>query len=271
MAELTDDDLLSRLSVALAPLPVRPDEKSIARLHATLAELELENVPANVVSLDHHRTTAPRSAHVRRRRFTRSSILVASAISFALSAGVAAAAVATNTLPGPTRAFAFDLGLPVTSPSLFRAQQVANQLKQSIFAKDHAQEKQLGQQLISAMKTLDSSDLSQIRSTADKLLTEVGLGIPIISNSPKTPVTTTNTVPSTSVPSTKVPGVNVPSVTTPSVTVPSVTTPSVTVPSVTTPTVTTPTVTTPTVTTPTVTTPTVTVPSVTIPKLPRLP
>jgi hypothetical protein len=275
MAELTDFDLLSRLQVALAPPPIRPDEKSIARLHATLAELELETAPVRSISTVHHRTTPGRSAQVHRRRFTvHSSIFVAGAISFALTAGVAAAAVATDTLPGPTRAFAYDLGLPVTSPALFRAQQVASQLQQSITARDHAQDKRLGRQLISAVKTLDPSDLSQIRSTAEKLLTEVGLGLPTLANTPGTRNdATTDTVPSTSVPSAKVPGITVPSVTTPSVTIPKATTPTVTVPSVTVPSVTTPTVTTPTVTTPTVTVPSVTIPKTIVPtvKLPGLP
>ncbi|MGB7104138.1 MAG: hypothetical protein WBD82_06025, partial [Acidimicrobiales bacterium] len=236
MAELTDDDLLARLEVALASPPIRPDEQSITRLYATLAELELEDEPVNITSTVHHRTAAPRSVHERRRRFPkRSSVLVASAISFALTAGVAAAAVVTNTLPGPTRGIAYDLGLPVTSPGLFRAQQDENQLRQSIAVGDQAQEKQLGQKLISAMKTLDSSDLSQIRSTADKLLIEVGLGAPTLSNSTTTPNSTT-TVPSTT-PSAKISGVTVPPVT-----VPTVTTPTATVlPPVTTPTVTTPT------------------------------
>src|ERR1700734_261047 len=115
MAEFSDVDLLSHLQVALAPRPSQPDETSIARLHATLAELELENEPLDIIPTAPLRTAQPRSARMHRRRFsTRSSVLVASAISFTLTAGVAAAAVATNTLPGPTRAIAYDLGLPVT-------------------------------------------------------------------------------------------------------------------------------------------------------------
>src|SRR5580700_9296703 len=166
MADLTDVELLSRLQVALAPAPARPDEVSLARLHATLAELEAETEPVDIVS-------ARRRRELRRglpRRVTRSSVVAASALSFALTASVAAAAVATNTLPGPTRAFAYDLGLPVASPSLFRAQQTETQLRHAIVNDDTSQAKYLGQQLIGEMDTLDFSDLSQIRASADTLL-----------------------------------------------------------------------------------------------------
>jgi hypothetical protein len=261
MAELTDVELLSRLEVVLAPPRVSPDEKTMAQLHATLGELALEKEPVNIQSAV--RPRAQNVARARRRRFrTRSSVLVAGAVSLALTAGVAAAAVVTNTLPGPTRAIAYDLGLPVTSPSLFRAQQIAKQLQQSIDAQDRAQEKRLAQSLLGALKTLNASDFSQIRSTADKLLTEVGLGLPVPPNSGTKSVTSTQDVPSVSVPSQIVPGGIGPTVTTPTVTTPSVTVPTVTVPPTTIPTVTVPSVTVPSVTIPKVTVPTLKLPAV---------
>ena len=59
MAELTDLELLSQLRDALATPPVRPDAASLARLHATLAELELEQ--ERDASLDHDRGPSPHS------------------------------------------------------------------------------------------------------------------------------------------------------------------------------------------------------------------
>jgi hypothetical protein len=249
MADLTDVELLSRLQVALAPAPARPDEVSLARLHATLAELEAETEPVDIVS-------ARRRRELRRglpRRVTRSSVVAASALTFALTASVAAAAVATNTLPGPTRAFAYDLGLPVTSPALFRAQQSANQLREAIVAKNHQQETRLSHELVRDLKSLNASDLSQIRSTAEKLLGTVGLRVPKVPNAVATPITPTVTIPTVSVPRVSVPSVTVPKVTVPKVTTPSVSVPGATVPSV---------------SVPTVTLPPVTIPSVTLPNIP---
>jgi len=250
MAEFTDVELLSRLQVALTPAPALPDEMSLARLHATLAELEVESEPVDIA------TARRRRDHVRRglpRRVTRPSIVAAGAVAFALTASVAATAVATNTLPGPTRAFAYDLGLPVTSPALFRAQQSAKQLHQAIVAKNHQQETKLSHELVQDLKSLNASDLSQIRSTAAKLLVAVGFKVPTVPVAVPSPITPTVTVPGVSVPRISIPsvtGVTVPKVTTRRVSVPRVTVPRVTVPSV--------------------TSPKVTIPSVTLPNIPPL-
>jgi hypothetical protein len=267
MADLSDIDLLSRLQDALAPLPMQPDEKCIARLHEALAELAREDGTSNITSLADYRAAEQRPAPVRRRRFSsRSSVFIAGLVSFALTTGVAAAVVATNTLPGPTRAIAYDVGLPVASPSLYAAERATSQLQRSLSANDPAQQKLLGEKLITAMKSLDANDLSKIRSIADKLLNEVGLSSPSVSLTPAQPLTN-NSVPSVTLPSTTVPTVTSPNVTIPKVTVPGLTTPSVTTPGVTIPKVSVPGLTTPSVTTPGVTSPGTTTPSVTIPKV----
>jgi hypothetical protein len=262
MSELTDVELLTRLQDALTPAPARPDEVSLARLHATLAELANESEPVSITTALERRDRV-RSTPLRRRVTARTSLVAASALAFALTAGVAAAAVATNTLPGPTRAIAYDLGLPVTSPALFRAETSANQLHQAILTNNHTRERQLAHQLVGDLKTLNTSDLSQIEKAAKKLLVEVGVSVPKLPGAVTTPTTPTVTVPSVSVPSATVPPVTVPSVTVPSVTVPPVTVPSITVPSITVPSITVPSV-----TIPSVTIPSVTIPSVTIPRLP---
>jgi hypothetical protein len=262
MAEFTDVELLSRLTVALAPPPVRPDESALAQLHATLEELSIEFEPASIATPAERRSIRQRRNVGPRRTVRRSSLVAASAIACALAAGVAAAAVATNTLPGPTRAFAYDIGLPVTSPSLFAAQRSAAQLKQSIASNNLPREKVLGQQLIGELKTLDVSDLSQIRAVADTLLADVGLPIPALPNAPTTPITSNST------PTVSVPTATVPSVSVPSVSVPSVSVPSVTVPSVSTPVVTLPPVTIPKVSTPSIPLPVVTIPIIHVHGLP---
>jgi hypothetical protein len=270
MAELTDLELLSSLQVALAPRREHPDEEALTRLQATLQELESQFEPVDIAAAAQRRI---RQRTVRARRGARSSIVAASALAFALTAGVAAAAVATNTLPGPTRAFAYDVGLPVTSPALYGAQRSVAALRHSILAKNLPQEKTQAQQLIGQLKTLDPSDLSQIRATADQLLTAIGVTLPNLPSASSSPKTPTITIPSVSVPTATVPNVTVPSVSVPSVSVPSVSVPSVSVPSITTPVGTVPSVSIPSAVIPKVTIPSIPLPVVTIPivHLPGLP
>jgi hypothetical protein len=271
MADFTDLELLSELRDALATPPIRPDATSLARLHATLAELERESEPVSITAAIRHDKPPHRSGARRRRRVVgRSSLLVASAVAAALTAGAAAAAVATNTLPGPTRAFAYDLGLPVTSPSLYHAQQTESQLRQAILSHHTSRARSLGQQLIGEMKGLDFSDLSTIRPGADALLVELGLGLPTIPSTSTSPLKSTVTVPSSSGTPPKVPDVTIPSVTTPSVSVPGVSVPGVSVPSVSLPSASVPGVSIPPVTVPSIPGPKVTVPTIKLPGLPSL-
>ncbi|HVB71447.1 MAG TPA: hypothetical protein VND83_08110 [Acidimicrobiales bacterium] len=92
-----------------------------------------------------------------------------------LVGGVAAAAVATDTLPGPARAIAWDLGLPVTSPKLYQARQVVSHLQLSLRSHDRRSTTSLGRTLARDLKKLDAGDLSQIQSTADQLLEKAGV------------------------------------------------------------------------------------------------
>jgi hypothetical protein len=268
MAELTDVELLTSLRIALSPPPAVPDDIALAQLHATLQELETEFAPVDISTATQSRRNRHGTRVLHSRRGARSTFVAASAIAFALTAGVAAAAVATNTLPGPTRAFAYDVGLPVTSPALYGAQQSAAALRQSIISNNLHQQKVLGHQLIGELKTLDVSDLSQIRATAAKLLTEIGLTLPTLSNTNSSSVTPTVTIPSVLVPSVTVPSVTVPNVMVPSATIPSVTVPSITTPVGTVPSVTVPSVSVPKVTVPSIPLPVVTIPIVHLPGLP---
>ena len=102
---LTDVELLDLLADALDPAPIRPTPAEHEQLRQALAtaptpEAERQRAPRKVTSL--RRLPHPVAAVV----------MVAT-----LTTGGAAAAVETNTLPGPLRSIAFAVGLPVTSPT----------------------------------------------------------------------------------------------------------------------------------------------------------
>jgi hypothetical protein len=100
--------------------------------------------------------------------------------------------VATDTLPGPTRNIAYDLGLPVTSPGLFQARQNLDQLKRSIVQGNRHEQIRWGSQLQHDLKSLNDDDLAQIRVPALSVLNEAGLEDPL-----QPPGTTSTTSPAT--------------------------------------------------------------------------
>jgi hypothetical protein len=168
MAGLSDSEIMAMLGDALSPNASAPDNETLARLHATLADLAEGSVGVGTVQAGHRSTIGG----LRRRVANHASKL------FVVAATVATAAVATDTLPGPTRNIAYDLGLPVTSPALFHAKQNLAQLKKSIVEKNHDQVIRLGQQLARDLTGLNQRDLSEIRDTAEGLLNDAGLPVP---------------------------------------------------------------------------------------------
>lgn len=211
MNEFTDDELLARLSHALTPVPSRPDDTTMARLHETLAEVQ-----SGVVNIaDHRRRRA--FVGLRRRAANHASALTIATVSVLLSGGVAAAAVATDTMPGPIRSFAYDLGLPVTSPLLYQAKQHLVQLQKSITQQNHRQADHWGRILAHDLEGLDTHDLSEIRSPAEALIGQTGISLPSL---PPLSGTTTTSVnensTATTEPETTYPGPTSGSTTTPS-------------------------------------------------------
>jgi hypothetical protein len=102
---LTDVELLDLLADALDPAPIRPTPAEHEQLRQALAtapppEAERQRTPRKETSL--RRLPHPVAA----------AVIVAT-----LTTGGTAAAVETNTLPGPLRSIAFAVGLPVTSPA----------------------------------------------------------------------------------------------------------------------------------------------------------
>jgi hypothetical protein len=167
-SERPDDELLARLRDALRAEPVEPDEAAWASLEAALADLA---APAGAGA------GAPRSRVRRPLARRRASVLALTLASALTVSGVAAAAVATNTLPGPLRSLAYGLGLPVTSPGLYQAQQEATQLRESLHAHLQSRAHSIGQSLAQHLKSLDSADRSSIAKTADGLLQEAGVDV----------------------------------------------------------------------------------------------
>jgi hypothetical protein len=185
----SDDELLALLGDAFPTQPVEPDER--ARQHL-LEALALDNLAPLAGS------TSPGAR--RRRRFgPHASALTFSTIGVLVLGGVAAAAVTTNTLPGPTRAIAYDLHLPVTSPALYKARQQLHQLDSANAQHHTSVARQLGRGLLHDLTLLNHTDLSRIRVPAKKALTQTGLlpqTLKILGIT--SPSTTTTVAPSTS-------------------------------------------------------------------------
>jgi hypothetical protein len=160
-----DDEILTLLKEAFPPQHLKPDHE--AREH-------LRNALANdiVVPLSPSRS---RDARRRRRFGSHASALVLCTVGVLTLGGAAAAAVATNTLPGPTRAWAYDLDLPVTSPALYQAHQQLHELDSAIAHHRASVARQLGRGLVHDLTLLNHTDLSQIRAQAQKALTQSGL------------------------------------------------------------------------------------------------
>ena len=203
MNQFSDTELMAMLSGALSPAPVMPDQVTLARLRATLTELSRESSP--IVATRVARTKGFAGL---RGRVARHTSLVAVA-TLLLTGGVATAGVATDTLPGPTRNLAYDLGLPVTSPGLYHARANLEQLKQSINERNRTAEVLWGRSLQHDLKSLNGGDLAQISVPAQSLLSEVGLEDPM-GPSTTTPATDegSNLGRNSSVPTSTIPNVS---------------------------------------------------------------
>lgn len=207
MSEPRDDELLDLLRDTLYVADLGPDDEARRRLRDALES-------DNVISL----------AGAARRTWRERAARHAGALTIAVSGvvalgGVAAAAVATDTLPGPTRAWAYDLGLPVTSPALYQARQQLGQLEHADSQHHAVTERQFARSLIRDLGHLNRHDLGAIRSSARAALRPTGLlsqvgGILGLSTSstttstnPPSHSTTTTTTPPTSLVPTTIPSV----------------------------------------------------------------
>jgi hypothetical protein len=158
MRQLSDDALLTMLAGALEPPDVHPEVAELERLRNLLDGPDaVPVVPLPLRDRVHplHRLRHP---------------IAAAATAAILISGSAAAAVGTDTLPGPLRTIAFSLGLPVDSPALEAAQGDMSALEGALNTDNLAATRLDATLLRSALVRLDPSDRVQIWVAAQLLL-----------------------------------------------------------------------------------------------------
>ncbi len=168
-----DDILLAVLGDALTPEAAQPGAPELAALHRAL-----EIRPADIDDHDDVQLApvipmfapSPRSVMWARIHRLRHPVAAAVAVGILATSGVAAAGVATDRLPGPTRNVAYALGLPVTSPALESAKGTMAQLEAALAAHDPVQVRASGTLLRAQMAGLSPTDLAQIQTSATDLV-----------------------------------------------------------------------------------------------------
>ena len=121
MTAMRHDELLGRLGACLLADPAAPDADERAALHRALEHSPTPSVPSRPTGRQWRRFRRPVAATI--------------AATIVLSGG-AAAAVETNTLPGPLRSLAVTLGLPVAPTALTQAQNALSDLARALTARD---------------------------------------------------------------------------------------------------------------------------------------
>ncbi len=173
MSEMIDDDvLLSTLGAALAPEPTSPNADQMAALHSALdarSGLASVAVPDAVIVPFHAsgRSTGTRSARIHRLRHP---VAVLVGVAVLATSGVAAAGVATDTMPAPARHVAYSIGLPVTSPALESARSTMHALDLALQGHDRAAIVASSALLKREIAALSASDRSLVEPAAGRLL-----------------------------------------------------------------------------------------------------
>ena len=173
MTAMNDDELMATLTGALAPVRIHPGPEEISVLHRALVARTNSRVVTGrrrtPVLVFAHQAGSIVADWIHRARHP---IAVLSAAAILATGGVAAAGVATNTLPGPTRAVAFDLGLPVTSPSLAAAKTCIDALRGALLSRNVTGVRSATDSLRHELAELDRSALTQVAPEADQLLAQ---------------------------------------------------------------------------------------------------
>ena len=170
--KLDDDALLATLGAALAPEPSSPTAGQMAALHAALdarSGLISAAVPdAVIVPLGTSAgATGSRTARIHRLRHP---VAVLVGVAVLATSGVAAAGVATDTMPGPARHVAYSIGLPVTSPALESARATLGALEAALQGHDRAAVVASAALLRTQLAALSDADRAQIDPAAGHLL-----------------------------------------------------------------------------------------------------
>jgi hypothetical protein len=173
MKEPDDNLLMAALAEAFAPEPAPPNPDDLARLHQALAIRSnghgaYSDESARIPSI---RRVAFRGWAVQVRRL-RHPVAVLAVVGVLATGGVATAAVATNTLPGPTRTVAFDLGLPVSSPDLVATQACLTALQTALVSRDAAEVSTEANSLRRDLAALSPAELKEVELEANQLLVQ---------------------------------------------------------------------------------------------------
>jgi hypothetical protein len=158
-APLTDGELLDLLADALDPAPIHPTPAEHEQLRRALA----------TVSAAGEHQQAPRKVNSLRRL---PHPVAAVAVVVALTTGGAAAAVETNTLPGPLRNIAVAVGLPVTSPALEQVDSDLAALRAALNLGDASAIRADAATLSHDLDTLSPDDRVTVDGGANLLLTQ---------------------------------------------------------------------------------------------------
>ncbi|MHB1582943.1 MAG: hypothetical protein ACYC0E_04205, partial [Acidimicrobiales bacterium] len=157
----------------------RTDEELFGRLRAALLDPDLAPGPAETARFRRALAAEPSSpprvtAASTRRRLTRRAspwlVVVGAMVLAAL--GAFGGGVAANNLPGPLRAAAYDLGLPVSSPALVATDAAESQLRAALGRRDRAGVEHASAALRQRLGALTGSDRSEAGPAAAKLLAQ---------------------------------------------------------------------------------------------------
>jgi len=167
-----DDRLLDVLRSSLAPSAVRPGPTELSAFRSVLAHRfdapSAADGSAGVVAMEGARRSGrSRSTGLRRVRHPVTALVAAAVLA---TGGVAAAAVATDTLPGPARRIAVAIGLPVSSPALEATRGAMGDLRHALDRHDTAAIRAGADAVRTDLAALTPSDRTQVEPEADRLL-----------------------------------------------------------------------------------------------------
>jgi hypothetical protein len=173
MTSLFDDDtLLVALGAALEPEHVEPGPHALAALDQAVADRAGATTDHGLAIVAPIAPAARRSPTWTGVHRLRHPVAAAVAVAVLATGGVAAAGVATDRLPGPTRTVAYALGLPVTSPALEGTRGTMEQLRQALAGHNVAQVNASAVLLRTQLAGLSPSDRARVEPAAAELLAQ---------------------------------------------------------------------------------------------------
>lgn len=180
----SDDQLLGQLRQALVDPDLAPGPGELARLHQALAASR--SAPHRLVADEGSR---PRFAGRRSPRLVVAGAMVVAAL------GAFAGGVAANSLPGPLRSAAYDMGLPVSSPALVAAEAAEMQLRAALVDRSRGDVLEASAVLRQRLGALAGSDRRKAYPAGAKLLAEAVSFLAAESPGSQPPSTESPTIP----------------------------------------------------------------------------